>query len=354
MAISEIIKTDSIITAVPGDTVAMVMMKLHTSHDAAFVFDNNKMFKGIVNPYYCMIKSSLPGNAKIEGCIFHPPRIEMDTPTSKVAQNMIDCKVHYLPVFHHDMFKGIISARRLLAKKQHSPKLAITVGEILRRKRKSLTTIREDEFVSKALAVFKSEKVSKIVVVSEEGKLRGILTYYDIILFLVEPRKRSQKEGTTTLGHQLVKHFMKSLVLTLPEEAQITDALKLIIDKQIGSVVIVDSQKKPVGIVTTSDFLQLLKQEGSGTPVDITTKNISPQNRSPVRHFFHRVTERIQKFRDISRARVLVKEEKQGNLFQVVLSLFPRRGKPTVIKKEGRDLNEVLRQVKEKDKRVLS
>lgn len=354
MALQDIIKTDAIITIPPGDTIVSALSKLHTSHDAAFVFDKDKTFRGLVNPYYCIIKSSLPGNAKIESCIYHPPKLDITTPTNKAAQLMIDSKVHYLPVFDKDRFAGIISARRLLAKRKYSPKLDMTIADVLRRKHKQLVTIHEDEFVSKALATFKTAKVSKLIVVNREGKLRGIMTYYDLILFLMEPRRRNQKDGTVSLGHQIVRNFMKTLVLTLPDTASMRDALRLIMEKQIGSVVVVNPQKQPIGIITTSDFLHLLRQESPQTPVELSSQNVSPHNRHVVRHFFLRIRDRIQRGRDIDRARILVREEKRGNLFQVVLALFPKRGKPTIIKKEGRDLKSVLKEVKDRDKRAQS
>jgi len=45
-----------------------------------------------------------------------------------------------------------------------------------------------------------------------------------------------------------------------------------------------------------------------------------------------------------------VKEEKQGNLFKVVLSLFPKKGQPKVATEEGRDLVDVLQKVKNDQK----
>src|SRR3989338_2991380 len=96
--LSEILKTDDIIRVSPQENLSSALSKLTTSHDAAFVFANEE-FKGIVNPYYDLIKSSYPGNAKVEHCMFHPPKIKENFPLSKVVELLIDSKIHYLPVF---------------------------------------------------------------------------------------------------------------------------------------------------------------------------------------------------------------------------------------------------------------
>jgi len=88
----------------------------------------------------------------------------------------------------HNDFEGIISARRILAQFKDSPIFHVKISEFLRTKNKPLVTVSQDELVSAALHLFKTTKLSKLIVISQDMKLKGILSYYDLISYLVSPK----------------------------------------------------------------------------------------------------------------------------------------------------------------------
>jgi len=347
MKIQDIIKTKDVIKISPDQTLSSALSYLSSSHDAAFVFSEDKKFLGVINPYHCLIKTSYPGNAKVEHCLFHVPRIRTNFPISKVAQLMIESKVHYLPVFDEkDMFLGIISARRLLSVLRKSGIFNIRIGDFLKIKNHPVITSYENDVVSEAIHIFKTRKISKLVIIGRDMKLKGVLTYYDLIRFLITPKKRLQRgdrEGNrVSLFNQHVKNFVKTYVLTLGSENTMKDALDLILDKAIGSVVIIDQERVPIGVVTTRDFLQLLIREGQEKKVEVITKNLSKESRRMLGGFFNLINLLISKIPNVAKARLFVKEEKGGHLFEGILSLIPKRGSPKVIKREGKSLQKVL------------
>lgn len=261
--LSTIIKRDNIITASPEDSLTQALARLSTSHDAAFVFDEKKKYLGVINPYYALIRSSHPGNAKALHCLHHPPKIYIDYPLPKVANLLIESKIHYLPVFDRkEKFLGIVSARQLLKTLKNLPIFKKTIKEALRWRRRPLTVVYEDETVAQAINLFKSTKLSKLVVINRDMKLKGILSYYDLIAFMLEGKKpnggRREIVGNKVhLFNQRVRNYMKTYVLSLKQDNLVADAFRLIIDKKIGSVVVVDSERHPIGIVTTRDLLRL-------------------------------------------------------------------------------------------------
>lgn len=344
----EIIKTEDIIKIYHGENLSSAFSKLSTSHDAAFVFSSDKKYLGVINPYYCLIKSSYPGNAKVENCLFHAPRIKVNFPISKVAQLFIESKIHYLPVFNEKQeFIGIITARRLISKFQDSPLFNISIGDIIKTKKKPLVCIFEDDLVTRAISLFKDEKISKLVVIGKDGRLRGILSYYDLINYLATP-----KESTTrSFYYMKVRNFSKSFVLTLTSKDKLTDALKLILKKEIGSVVIIDLNRNPIGIITTKDILTLFTKKKEEDIIQVTSKNLSQQSRVILGGFFDKMMLFIKRTPNVKQAKLLVKEEKSGRLFKVVLSLIPKKGNPKVIKEEGKNLLEVLRRIRKKKTR---
>lgn len=350
MKLKDILKTDNIIKIHPGETISTALSRLSTSHDAAFLFSDDNVFMGMINPYYCLIKSSYPSNAKVEHCIFHPPKIRLNFPLAKVIQLFRESKIHYLPVFDEkDSFIGIISVRRILSHFYDSKIFSIPIHEFLKSKKRPPIVIQENDAITTALATFKKTKVSKLVVVGSDMKLKGILSYYDLISYLVAPMgsaHKGEREGNKIHFHHMkVDHFFKTYVLTLSPNDALSSALRLILEKRIGSVVIIDEERHPIGIITTTDLLTLLLKGEQGERIQIINKNLSQQSRRVLGGFFNRFNLHIKKDKDIDKAKLLVKEEKKGNLFKVVLSLVPKKGTPQIFRTQGKNLLKTLKRI---------
>lgn len=306
MSLQDIIKTNNIIRIIPRDNLSSALLKLNSSHDSAFLFDEENKFVGLVNPYYSLIKSSFPGNAKVEHCVYHPPKVYIDYSIEKTAELLIESKVHYLPIFdRQENFIGIISARRLMLHFKNIPQFKVKIKDILKHKAKPLSVVFEDDTVQRAVNLFKLTKHSKLIVINKDEKLKGILSYYDLISYLVSPKtsaKRGEREGNkTNFYHHKVKNFAKSYVLTLSQDDSLNKAINLILDKRIGSVVIVDSKRYPVGILTTRDLLRFFIQSQNGNHTEMITKNISTKSRQIFggffSHVFQPVTNTLKKFK---------------------------------------------------------
>ena len=267
MSLADILKTERIIKINEDETLSSVLGKLRSSHDSAFVFSNKDKYLGVINPYYCLIKSSYPANAKVKHCIFHPPKIYLVTPLTQVARFLIDSKVHYLPVFsdkNKEEFVGIISARRLLSYFKNLEIFNVKIKEILKFK-KPLVVIDENESINKAISFFRKTHYSKLVVVNGGDRLKGILSYFDLISYLASPKtsesfgeKKGEKINFLSLP---VKNFAKTYVIVLSPNDSLNKVIELILEKKIGSVIVVDEKKKPIGIITTRDLLQFFIQK---------------------------------------------------------------------------------------------
>lgn len=306
MSLQDIIKTNNIIRIALHDNLSSALSKLKSSHDSAFLFDDENKFLGLVNPYYSLIKSSFPGNAKVENCVYHPPKVYIDYSIQKTAELLIESKVHYLPILdRNENFIGIISARRLMQHFRSLPFFKIKIKDLFKHKSKPLSVIFEDDTVQRAVNLFKLTKHSKLIVVNKDEKLKGILSYYDLISYLVSPKtseKRGEREGNkVNFYHHKVKNFAKSYVLTLSLEDTLDKAINLILDKRIGSVVIVDSKRYPVGIITTRDLLRFFIQSQNGKEAEMIRKNVSTKSRQIIggffSHVFQPVANTIRKFK---------------------------------------------------------
>lgn len=262
MRLLNILKENDIIRVSPEDHLSKVLGRLSTSHDAAFVFNDENKYLGIVSPYFTMIKSSLPANTKVQHCLTHTARIYLNYPLSKVCELFIQSKIHYLPVFNEKSgkFLGIISARRILSYFKDLSIFKVKVEKIINKRWRGLVTVFEDDTISQAIHLFKTKKVSKLIVINHDKKLKGVLSYYDLIKLMISPKYSSHHgervSEKISFYNYRVKNFAKNYVLTLTKESHLIEVINLIVNKKIGSVIIIDKERRPLGIITTRDILR--------------------------------------------------------------------------------------------------
>lgn len=342
-----LIKTKGIARATPQETLAHALSKTRSSHDAVFVFDDDDVFMGIVNPYYAMIKTSHPGNTKLGHCLHMPPKVSESFSISRLAGLFVESKLHYLPVIGaKKRFVGIVSARRLLSQYKNSQYFDESVGTFVLKKRKKLQTIRDTDTIAQALTQFRKTPVSKLVVVDKNGRMQGMVSHYDLIMHLSTPKERERRFDRvgerTSFQKQQIKTVMKSMMLTLSQTRSLADALDMVLDHEIGSVIVVDAKKQPVGIVTTSDFLKKLIHSPHEKKIQVSGRNLSEENLTILRRFTATFERAMAKMPGVASADLTVKEEKRGGVFKAIMSIVPVRGSKKIKSREGKNLKALL------------
>lgn len=346
----KLIKTRGIAKAQPHDTLAAALLKTRSSHDAVFVFEGDD-YQGVINPYHTMIKTSYPGNTKIAHCLHHAPKVTESLSISHLARMFVDSKLHYLPVMGaKNAFLGIVSARRLLAVYRNSPYFAEDAGTYVLSKKQKLQTILETDTVTQALSHFRKKHISKLLVVDKAGRMRGMLSYFDLIMNLSAPKEKTGKRSPVGEGkgmaQQPIRQLMKTQLLTLAQSKSVGHALQLVLDHEIGSVVVTDSRKKPIGLITTSDFLHMLIKSPAQKQVQVSGRNLSDKNMTILRRFANPFERAMSKLRDVERVDLTVKEEKQGGVFRAMMAIIPARGRAKVKTREGKNLQKLLSEFK--------
>lgn len=94
-------------------------------------------------------------------------------------------------------------------------------------------------------------------VVDDRGKLLGIITQRDLLAFSSTPLS-SDKIHRDMLIHKLpAKRIMRSEVTTVKASDSLLRAGRLMLEKKIGCVCVVDDERKLEGILTDTDFVRL-------------------------------------------------------------------------------------------------
>lgn len=354
MKLRELFKTEDIIKITPEDTLASALGLLKSSHDAAFVFKDDKL-EGIINPYYALIKKSYPANTKVKTCLVKPPRLNISDSIEKACRLMVESKIYFLPVYENDRFIGIISARRILKYIRQDARFDAKLDDKTIRSHR-IVTIKDTAYLSKALALFKKFKISKLVVISSSEKIAGMLTYYDLINLLSLPIERQNYASRTGDKHPLlkkpVKNFIHARVYSLTSDHTYKDVINELLEKEIGSIVITNNNQL-YGIVTVRQILRMYAEKNRIPTLAMQSSQLSKGSETLVQLFINRFNRMLGTRSDVAKAHVTVTESKQGGLYKAVFSFF-QRGKHMVVAEEGKNLQALLKDIKHKTRILLS
>lgn len=112
---------------------------------------------------------------------------------------------------------------------------------------KNLTTVKPAAPISDVAETMIREKISSLVVVDEDGELKGIVTKADLIMYPL----------VTKPGIYSVQEFMTPNPITVKPSHPIFLAVYLMSEHKISRVIVIDKENKPVGIITLADLTMI-------------------------------------------------------------------------------------------------
>ncbi len=111
-----------------------------------------------------------------------------------------------------------------------------------------------------ALARMRQDDIRHLLVVGERGELLGVLSNRDYRRVL----ERADARGTISRLHEIpVSDVMTPLprIVSAHPETPLLEVCRLMVDKRIGCVPIVDARDRPLGLVTEHHVMQELARE---------------------------------------------------------------------------------------------
>jgi len=308
----DILKTKDILTYPKNNTLGQVLANLSSSHDAAFIMDGDK-FLGVINPYYTQFKSNYPPKTKVANCLFHPPKLEPDTPLSDIARFMLESRIYFLPVVDNDKLLGIATIRRLMKAISKDKSLAKKLGDLVRPKK--LTTITKDTPLNKARSLLTKSKISRLPVVNDQGRLIGLITRYDLREAFISPQTSqsflSRSGEKVQKSDEPINKYMIRNVFTISPSKNGHNIVSTMLDQNIGSVILVNHKYQPTGIVTYRDVLALVRDF---TPVGPTFSFKTPKNFKTTSRFENDIRTRLSSLIDKSEPILIESAVKTGNV----------------------------------------
>ena len=222
------------------------------------VIDSKGNYKGIISRKWIIRYSFDSSKTKVKTLMRSVPTVTLHDSLEKAAKLMIESEIRQLPVYSGKKLLGFVTDDEVIHGAVMERWGNTRVEEIMTKKP---FVIEEDESVGSILSLFREEGISHVPIV-RDGKLVGIVSIFDIISNIFQPRQ-SQKRGEL-VGEKVpvlnmpAKGIMKRAITVLPE-TKLPEAENQMHKFDISSLVVV-SKGRPVGILTKRDFLEPLAQ----------------------------------------------------------------------------------------------
>jgi len=262
------IMTKKVISLGPNDSVQKLisLMKKHHIHEIPII--ENKKLVGIVPAKKLTEKSILnPQKAKIRSIKMSAPAVlNPEQDLDEAAKLLLRTGLKALPVVENKKVVGIVSIHDIVNEISKSKLFRQTKAEQIMTQ--NIITITDDTDIGKTRVLMREHAISKIPVVDDRGKLKGIVTPFDM-LKSIKPRERmswySMAAEMDRIMQIPISTIMNNKPVTGTPKQSLTDIVGLMSNYR-KSGVIITSNNYPKGLIVLKDLLEYyvsgLKKEG--------------------------------------------------------------------------------------------
>ena len=138
--------------------------------------------------------------------------------------------------------------KKLIKILERKVKVGIVTKDIMSSPVKTVNTSTSIEETKKILLRYGHNGIPVV----EEGKLKGIITMQEV--------NKAKQHG---LGKELVSKYMSNQIVSVKLNTPLTEIQELMINYDIGRILVIDKEDKLVGIITRTDLIRNLYGEGN-------------------------------------------------------------------------------------------
>jgi CBS domain-containing protein len=223
------------------------------------VVDERKRLVGMVSRGDVMVISSSVSPIRVKGVMSTPKFVAtIDMDAFHAGREMIRLDEWYIPIVKSSQdytYMGVVGLENLIEAflKRDITKLSKVLSEIMSTE---LVTCSPEDEVDNVWRLMQNRSFAGLPVVNG-GRVVGMVTQKDLLESGVIFPTFEAKKGRFKTPPK-ISSVMKTLVISLPPTATIKEAAKLMIEKNIGRVPVVDGKGKIIGIVDREDVVKAL------------------------------------------------------------------------------------------------
>ncbi|MEM3400211.1 MAG: CBS domain-containing protein [Candidatus Micrarchaeia archaeon] len=320
------------------ETVARAISKLSGRDDSIIVVDGKK-YVGIVDEGIIQKLSGDLTKIKLGTVAEKVPPITDSSSIEEICTAFYTSDFRSLPVISKGVLRGVLT--RLSA-----VKLMLLKGIVEDRRASEIMTsppvmIEETATVAQAKAKMRDSKIQKLVVVSE-GKLRGLLSIYDLTSALSIPREKPQMLDQAKIAAESrpISPFITPAT-TVAKEDTLKSTVKRMLDAGSLDIVVVEDDR-PIGIITSHDIFRIGIKEKE---TDIRIEGLPESDRIEVDNIkkeCRKTLSKIERGLQVQYLKIHIKKKTNRYIVNAKLKL---KSKLVISEEEGYKLIYVVRKV---------
>jgi len=251
------IMTKEVLSVSPDDNISEVMSLIEREHVHEIFVIDGKRLKGIIHSRKLVTKTIMdPAKTKVSTIMVSPPpTVKSNESVDEVAKILAKTGLRAILVCENNEVVGVVSITDVMEVAAQSKIFRQTpVSSIM----SSPDVIGYNEGIGKARVFMREKNITHLPVVDEEGKLKGLITSFDI-LKSVKRKERMDYYSMEAEMEKITKIPVSTILnkepITAEKNMPLSEISKLMIKHDIAGVVITENQY-PVGIVTPKDLLE--------------------------------------------------------------------------------------------------
>jgi CBS domain-containing protein len=261
MNVSDIM-VSNILSLNPEDTVAKALSIMYENNiNQIPIVDDNKRYSGMIFAKDFLVANIIP-TAKLKSLISMTPVLNPSYTIEKCTQLLVTTGKRALPVLKNSNLTGIISETDVVLTADFGHAI---VDEVM----SGAIVIEEDSTLSNAMSKIRRYNISRLPVINSKGVLTGIINALDIIKILAAPRERATKSpgiGTMTTIRDIKVKDLARRAISVERGTKLNNIVE---NFKRNEEIIVVGDRRPIGIVTPKDLLELILPKQSGPTIHI-------------------------------------------------------------------------------------
>lgn len=208
-----------------------------------------------------------PTKTKVSSVMnFPPPSLSREDAMEDAAKMIFKTGLRSLPVTDGEEVVGILSTRDIVRQAAKMQQFKKTAAESVM---SYPETIKSGTDIGKARLLMREKNISRIPVVSDNQELIGIVTIFDLLKAIQQPRERMSFFSMTNEKETMMGTPVSVVLNDTPTTAEKHTTLSKVVETlgrlETDGLVVVENNM-PVGVVTEKDLLEFyistLKQKG--------------------------------------------------------------------------------------------
>jgi CBS domain-containing protein len=294
MKISEIM-TNDVITLSQDDTMAKALSIMYKKRiNQIPIIDKYEKYHGMVFAKD-FLNVSAATSSKLKNFVKKTPVLSPTDSIKKSTQLIVITGNRALPVVEDSKLLGIVSETDVILKTDfgNTPVDSVMANVIV---------IEEDSQLDSALAKMRRLNISRLPVIDSNGDLMGVVNALDRAKIMATPKERISKNSRISSQKSAIKLAKVRDIMKKTVPIRMGTKLKHVLEifRENDEIIVVGDKKKPVGIVTARDALEIMLPKQDHPSINIAnvsdneTRRIIQENMARFLKKIHGKRENVQ------------------------------------------------------------